>query len=74
MKVIGIGNAIIDLICRVSDDSLSKNSLVKSTMKLINENEFQKLLKTVVIEDSIAGGSVANTIVGLSRLKNNIAN
>jgi sugar/nucleoside kinase (ribokinase family) len=72
MKVIGIGNAIIDLICRVSDDFLSKNSLIKSTMKLINENEFQKLLKTVVIEDSIAGGSVANSIVGLSRLKNNV--
>ena len=68
MQVIGIGNAIIDVLCRVDDDFLIKNSLTKSTMKLINQDEFKKLLSMIKIEETISGGSVANSIVGLSYL------
>ena len=72
MKVLGIGNAIVDVLCKVSDDFLIKNSLKKSTMKLIDENEFKKLLTSLKIEETISGGSVANSIVGLSQLGNNV--
>ena len=68
MQVIGIGNAIVDVLCRVDDDFLVNNSLTKSTMKLINEDEFKKLLSMIKIEETISGGSVANSIVGLSYL------
>ena len=70
MKVLGIGNAIVDVICRVKDDFLSDNLLTKSTMKLVSEIEFKKLLSNLKIEETISGGSVANSIVGLSRLEN----
>ena len=72
MKIIGIGNAIIDVICKVSDEFLQKNSLVKSTMKLVDENEFKILLSSLKIEKTISGGSVANSIVGLSQLGNQV--
>ena len=72
-KVVGIGNAIIDLICKVSDDFLSQNKLEKSTMKLISDIELENILRNLKIEQSIAGGSVANSIVGLSHLKNDVA-
>ena len=72
MKIIGIGNAIIDVICKVSDEFLQKNSLVKSTMKLVDENEFKILLSSLKIEETISGGSVANSIVGLSQLGNQV--
>ena len=68
MQVIGIGNAIVDVLCRVDDDFLVNNSLTKSTMKLINEDEFKKLLSMIKIEETISGGSVANSIVGMSYL------
>jgi len=72
MKIIGIGNAIVDVICKVDDDFLSKNGLTKSTMKLIDQVEFEKLLSSgLKIEKTISGGSVANTMVGLSQLANN---
>jgi len=73
MKVLGIGNAIVDVICKVDDDFLNKNGLTKSTMKLINEEEFIKLSSNLKIEKTIAGGSVANSIVGLAQLKNNVS-
>ena len=72
MKILGIGNAIVDVICRVDDSFLKSHQLVKSTMKLIDENEFQKLLKSLKIEKTIAGGSVANTMVGLATLSNHV--
>ena len=72
MKVIGIGNAIVDVICKVEDDFLSKNNLIKSTMKLVDEEEFKKLLSNLKIEETISGGSVANSIVGLSHLGNKV--
>ena len=72
MKVLGIGNAIIDVLCKVSDDFLNKNSLTKSTMKLVDETEFKKLLSSLQIEETISGGSVANSIVGLSQLGNKV--
>ena len=72
MKVIGIGNAIVDVICKVSDDFLIKHSLIKSTMKLIDEDEFKGLLSHLKIEETVSGGSVANSIVGLSQLGNNV--
>ena len=65
MKILGIGNAIVDVLCRVDDNFLKKNSLQKSTMKLIDELEFKKLLSLLKIEETIYGGSVANSIVGL---------
>ena len=70
MKIIGIGNAIVDVICKVDDVFLSKNNLTKSTMKLVDETEFKKLLSNLKIEETISGGSVANSIVGLSQLGN----
>ena len=72
MKILGIGNAIIDVICRVEDSFIKENSLTKSTMKLVNENEFKKLLSSLKIEETVAGGSVANSIVALSQLGNNV--
>jgi len=72
MKILGIGNAIVDVICRVEDQYLIDNQLTKSTMKLVDETEFQKLLSTLKIEQTISGGSVANSIVGLSQLGNNV--
>ena len=72
MKIIGIGNAIVDVICKVDDEFLSKNNLSKSNMKLIDENEFKNLLLNLKIEETISGGSVANSIVGLSQLNNHV--
>ena len=72
MKILGIGNAIVDVLCKVDDNFLKKNSLTKSTMKLIDENEFKTLISLLDIEDTISGGSVANSIVGLSQLGNNV--
>ena len=73
MKILGIGNAIVDVICKVEDEFISQNNLSKGNMKLIfNENEFQKLLSNLRIEKTVSGGSVANSIVGLSQLKNEV--
>ena len=68
MKILGIGNAIVDVICKVNDQFITQNNLTKSTMKLVDEAEFKKLLSTLKIEESVSGGSVANSIVGLSQL------
>jgi len=69
MKILGIGNAIVDVICKVNDKFIEQNDLTKSTMKLFfNENEFKQLLTNLKIEKTISGGSVANSIVGLSQL------
>ena len=72
MKILGIGNAIIDVICRVDDNFLKKNDLTKGTMKLVNQNEFKALTSELKIEETISGGSVANSMVGLSQLKNEV--
>ena len=72
MKVIGIGNAIVDVICKVEEKFLTNNKLTKSTMKLVDESEFKKLLSSLKIEDTVSGGSVANSIVGLSQLGNEV--
>jgi sugar/nucleoside kinase (ribokinase family) len=72
MKILGIGNAIIDVICKVNDNFINQNNLTKSTMKLFfDENEFKKLLKNLKIEKTVSGGSVANSIVGISQLGDN---
>ena len=73
MKILGIGNAIVDVICKVEDKFLLENNLIKSTMKLVDEIEFKKVLSSLKIEQTIAGGSVANSIVGLSQLGNNVS-
>ena len=72
MKIIGIGNAIVDVLCKVSDEFLIQHSLTKSTMKLIDEVEFTKLLSSLKVEETISGGSVANSIVGISQLGNEV--
>ncbi len=72
MKILGIGNAIVDVLCKVSDEFLKKNSLQKSTMKLVDEIEFKRLISTLTIEETISGGSVANSIVGLAQLGNEV--
>jgi|TARA_Y100000389_G_scaffold32780_2_gene27923 sugar/nucleoside kinase (ribokinase family) len=73
MKILGIGNAIVDILCKVSDDFLIKNSLTKSTMKLFSdENQFKNLLTNLKIIKTVSGGSVANSIVGLSQLGNKV--
>ena len=73
MKILGIGNAIIDVICKVEENFLNQNNLTKGTMKLVDEVEFKKLLSNLTIEETIAGGSVANSIVGLSQLGNAVS-
>ena len=73
MKILGIGNAIVDVICKVDNNFITKNNLTKSTMKLFfDENEFKKLLTNLKIEKTVSGGSVANSIVGLSQLGNKV--
>ncbi len=73
MKILGIGNAIVDVICKVEDDFITKNDLTKSTMKLIfDDKEFKELLSNLKIEKTVSGGSVANSIVGLSQLGNDV--
>ena len=72
MKILGIGNAIVDVICKVKDEFINQNNLTKSTMKLVDETEFKKLLSTLKIEETVSGGSVANSIVGLSQLGNDV--
>ena len=73
MKILGIGNAIVDVICKVDDNFITQNGLTKSTMKLIfDENEFKKLLTNLKIEKTVSGGSVANSIVGISQLGNKV--
>ena len=72
MKILGIGNAIVDVICKVNEQYLIENGLTKSTMKLVDEAEFKKLLSTLKIEETVSGGSVANSIVGLSQLGNEV--
>ena len=72
MKILGIGNAIVDVICKIEDSFLSNHGLTKGTMKLVEKNEFKKLLKNLKIEKTISGGSVANSIVGLSQLGNKV--
>ena len=73
MEILGIGNAIVDVICKVDESFITKNQLTKSTMKLIfDENEFKKLLSNLKIEKTVSGGSVANSIVGLSQLENKV--
>ncbi len=72
MKILGIGNAIVDVICKVDDKFIAQNNLTKSTMKLVDETEFKKLLSTLKIEETVSGGSVANSIVGLSQLGNKV--
>ena len=73
MKILGIGNAIVDVICKVDENFITQNGLTKSTMKLIfDENEFKKLLTNLKIEKTVSGGSVANSIVGISQLGNKV--
>ena len=72
MKILGIGNAIVDVICKVEDKFITQNNLTKSTMKLVDEAEFKKLLSTLKIVETVSGGSVANSIVSLSQLGNKV--
>ena len=72
MKILGIGNAIVDIICKVEEEFINRNNLTKSTMKLVDETEFNKILSTLVIKETVSGGSVANSIVGLSQLGNKV--
>ena len=73
MKILGIGNAIVDVICKVDNDFITQNGLTKSTMKLFfDETEFEKLLLNLKIEKTVSGGSVANSIVGISQLGNEV--
>ena len=73
MKILGIGNAIVDVICKIDEDYISRNNLAKGNMKLIfDENEFKNLLSNLKIEKTLSGGSVANSVVGLSQLGNKV--
>ena len=73
MRILGIGNAIVDVICKVDEDFINQNKLTKGTMKLIfDDKEFQSMLSNLNIEKTISGGSVANSIVGLSQLGNKV--
>ena len=73
MKILGIGNAIVDVICKVDENFIKQNNLTKGTMKLIfDDKEFKSMLSNLKIEKTISGGSVANSIVGLSQLENKV--
>jgi len=72
VKILGVGNAIVDVICKIEESFLTDNGLTKSTMKLVDESEFKKLLSSLKIEETVSGGSVANSIVGLSQLGNKV--
>ena len=72
MKILGVGDAIVDVICKVEDSFIKDNRLTKSTMKLVDEVEFKKLLSNLKIEETVAGASVANSIVGLAQLGNDV--
>ena len=72
MKILGIGNAIIDVICKVEDNFITQHNLKKSTMKLVDEAEFKRLSSNLKIEKTVSGGSVANSIVSLSQLGNKV--
>jgi len=72
MKILGVGNAIVDVICKVEENFITQNKLTKSTMKLVDETEFKKLLTNLKIEETVSGGSVANSIVGLAQLGNKV--
>ncbi len=72
MKILGIGNAIVDVICKVDEKFIAQNNLTKSTMKLVDESEFKNLLSSLKTEETVSGGSVANSIVGLSQLGNKV--
>ncbi len=73
MKVLGIGNAIVDVLCKVDDQFIQDHKLTKGTMKLVDEQEFQKLLSNLKIESTVSGGSVANSIVGMSQLGDDVS-
>ena len=73
MKVLGIGNAIVDVLCKVNDQFILDHNLSKGTMKLVDEKEFKKLLTNLKIEDTVSGGSVANSIVGMSQLGDEVS-
>ena len=73
MKVLGIGNAIVDVLCKVDDQFIKDHSLTKGTMKLVDEQEFKRLLSNLKIESTVSGGSVANSIVGMSQLGDNVS-
>ena len=73
MKVLGIGNAIVDVICKVEENFIEQNNLKKGTMKLFfDDKDFKNLFSNLKIEKTISGGSVANSIVGLSQLNNKV--
>ena len=72
MKILGIGNAIVDVLCKVPEEYLIQNSLTKGTMKLIDKDELKRLISSLKIERTVSGGSVANSIVGLSQLGNQV--
>ena len=73
MKVLGIGNAIVDVLCKVDDQFIKDHALAKGTMKLVDEQEFKRLLSNLKIESTVSGGSVANSIVGMSQLGDNVS-
>ena len=70
-KILGIGNAIVDVLAKVDDEFLIKRNFIKGSMKLINKSEFEDLKKNIKIEKIVAGGSVANTMAGIAHLKGN---
>ncbi len=70
-KILGVGNAIVDVLAKVDDEFLKKNQLTKGSMKLINKSEFENLKKNIKIEKVVAGGSVANTMAGIAHLRGN---
>ncbi|RZO93265.1 MAG: adenosine kinase [alpha proteobacterium HIMB114] len=73
MKVLGIGNAIVDVLCKVDDQFIKDHALTKGTMKLVDEQEFKRLLSNLKIESTVSGGSVANSIVGMSQLGDDVS-
>jgi len=70
-KILGIGNAIVDIFAHVTENFIRDNNFIKGSMKLINMQEFTDLKKKIRIVKVLAGGSVANSMAGIACIDGN---
>ena len=67
-SILGIGNAIVDVFANVNENFLKKNNLIKGSMRLVTFDELNRIKSQVKITKVQAGGSVANSMAGISYL------
>lgn len=66
--IVGIGNAIVDVLAKVGDTFLTERNLPKGSMTLLEAKEAGKIYAEVISEREVSGGSAANTVAGLASL------